>query len=158
MQQSFVSFSLALCTYTQMKSLKHTQSFKTLAKVMAISMVPINPKCLHKLHTYAILEKVWKILLQKLPWHESPGKCRKELLWPIITFNMISIDLKYNPWNEVLFIIMSMIHVHVFPCYVHEPIWNTHLVYGHNLGSSCKAQNPWLICFYLKLRLRYGTN
>jgi len=51
MQQSFVSFSLALCTYTQMKSLKHTQSFKTLAKVMAISMVPINPKCLHKLHT-----------------------------------------------------------------------------------------------------------
>jgi hypothetical protein len=67
MQQSFVSFSLALCTYTQTKSLKHTQFFKTLAMVMAISMVPINPKFLHKLHTYAMLEKVWKILLRKLP-------------------------------------------------------------------------------------------
>jgi hypothetical protein len=66
MQQSFVSFSLALCTYMQTKSWS-IQSLRTLAKVMATSMVPIIPKFLHKLHTYAILEKVWKILLQKLP-------------------------------------------------------------------------------------------
>lgn len=27
-----------------------------------------------------------------------------------------------------------------------------------SIFESCKAQNPWLICCYLKLQLRYGTN
>lgn len=48
---------------------------------------------------------------------------------------MISIDLKYNSQNVVLFNIMSMIHVHVFPYYVHNRfeihIWYTVIILVH---------------------------
>lgn len=127
MQQSFVSFSLALCTYTQMKSLKHTQSFKTLAKVMAISMVPINPKCLHKLHTYAILEKVWKILLQKLPWHDHQASVEKNYYDPLLPsiwlalIWSITLGMKFCslscPWFMFMFfhvMFMNRFEIHIW--------------------------------------------